>query len=492
MEYLVWGAGRNTFKMINEYYSFHFYENPIKAVIDNDKSKWGKRILHYPIISPEKIQEYSFDKILMLSHYHTITKQIVDELQIEKEKIITKEELLEELYKQLTEEFFIFDKRVLIIGDIQNYSLKGRHYLEILNVVGFVDYHEIASIVQYSFDYVLLMNFMDIPEFSKKNVCGLTVEEKLIEQISNYGVERRKILNYGIDLILKDRDYPLHSNGKKNKDKTFLVYKPPGSGGLGAVVAVVARLAEYTKEKGYVLVVDWQSNNNQYLEDYEENRVNAWEKFFEQPEGYTLSEARNSKNVVIRCQGKRSDKLRSDLNLDFLHMKPSLEKQVDQYKKYYLEGKKVLGVLYRGSDYANRKPYAHAIQPDLSTMIETVAAKMVDWGGYDKIFLATEVREAIRAFEERFPNKVVYYPQDRVPEDYNEYLANYKFYDKNDSYRRGADYWTILNILAECDSLIAGRTGGTTVVEMLNKNRYSNKLIFDLGQYGIDDRQIIN
>lgn len=120
--------------------------------------------------------------------------------------------------------------------------------------------------------------------------------------------------------------------------------------------------------------------------------------------------------------------------------------------------------------------------------MDTVSVKMKEWGGFEKIFLATEVEDAVLAFQKRFPGKVLFYPQKRVPADYSEYLVTYKFNSEDDSYKRGADYWTILNILADCDSLIAGRTGSIDVIEMLNKNRYTNKLIFDLGLYEIDDR----
>ena len=84
----------------------------------------------------------------------------------------------------------------------------------------------------------------------------------------------------------------------------------------------------------------------------------------------------------------------------------------------------------------------------------------------------------------------MYYPQNRVPIDYDEYLASYKFSMDNDAYRRGADYWVVLNILAGCDSLIGGKNGATTVATMMNRGKYRNIFLFDLGTYGIDDRYL--
>lgn len=251
-------------------------------------------------------------------------------------------------------------------------------------------------------------------------------------------------------------------------------------------------MMSYAKENGYFLIIDLMSiANQQYLEKNEEGRVNAWEKFFMQPDGYSLEDIRYCKNIYI-ISITSNIKTKLPLSLNFLKAKPEIDKVVDKYKRFIMKYKKVLGVVYRGTDYINRKPYAHQIQPDLMTLLDTVETKLIEWNmsiGSEKIFLATEVEDAIEAFEERFPGKIINYPQNRVPAVYDEYLASYKFYSENDAYKRGLDYWIVLNILAECDSLIGGKNGATNVAVMLNEGKYTNILLFDLGLYGIDDRR---
>ena len=172
-------------------------------------------------------------------------------------------------------------------------------------------------------------------------------------------------------------------------------------------------------------------------------------------------------------------------------MKPRLEREVIKYNdSLYGEGKKGLGVLFRGSDYANRKPYRHQIQPNLETMILKVKEKLLEWEKqtkFDFIYLCTEVEEAVKCFKKEFGNKLRFYPQKRVNQNYNGYLAEKKFERKDDAYHRGADYYIVLNALSKCNSLIAGACAGTTIALNLNNHQYEHVYIFNLGKYGIDD-----
>lgn len=251
MEYLLWGAGRNTYQFINEYYSYYFYKNPIKAIVDNNSDKWESNFLGYSVIGPKKIKNYKYDKILLSSHYDVIINQIVKELGIEREKIITREEFLETLYEQLVNEYLIFEKRVLIIGEAQRYLLRKQTYTSVLNIVGIVNYSSLEELAKYSFDYILLMNPMNTPGLNSRNISRLELEEHVIKQIEMHGVKRSKILSSIVYPILMEREYPI-----------------------------------------------------QWGEENEVGKINAWEKFFYQPGGgYTLSDVQNSRNIIIKWVG---------------------------------------------------------------------------------------------------------------------------------------------------------------------------------------------
>ncbi len=125
---------------VNTYYSFYFYKNPIRAIIDNDLNKWGKTLLGFPIISPGHIKKYPFDKILLCSHYQIITKQISNEFKLETDKVITKEEFIEQIYQQLLDKHHIFDENILIVEEKERFLQLKDFYTALLIIVDIIDY----------------------------------------------------------------------------------------------------------------------------------------------------------------------------------------------------------------------------------------------------------------------------------------------------------------------------------------------------------------
>lgn len=183
----------------------------------------------------------------------------------------------------------------------------------------------------------------------------------------------------------------------------------------------------------------------------------------------------------------RRDKIKDRTNMfNFLQISAQLMEFVNLMEKQ-LSGKKLLGVLFRGTDYANMKPYGHHIQPTLEEMIMKVKEKINEWGDFDGIYVCTEVEEAIKEFETNFSIPVYYYPQKRFPQSTDCHLATVEFERENDKYLRGAEYFSALWWLSKCDSLIAGRCSGSYIASQLNDGKYKNKYLFTLGMYGIDD-----
>lgn len=120
-------------------------------------------------------------------------------------------------------------------------------------------------------------------------------------------------------------------------------------------------------------------------------------------------------------------------------------------------------------------------------MVNKVWEKMEEWGGFDIIFLCSEVQQACERFKMEFGNKVFYYPQLRFDAETNiPRLALYSFGVQGERTKRGEDYWIALNILASCNSMIAGQCNGLDMVLRMNHNRYENVYVFELGRYGID------
>lgn len=484
MKILIWGTGAIAKQLLTADV-YDVIDVAIVAFVDNDTNKVGGQFCNKKIISPMEIENYSFDKICILNSYEEeIEKQIVNELQLESDIIVGLEDFNNIIAQILIENYSIQSKSILVIGDEEMYSAYKDIYEDLFHIVGFVEFQRLNEVNKYDFEYIMLMNPMNSLYLEREK--GKTVLENQIkselEQKYNITVLifTEKMFQY---IVNADRSVCW---GDEHSDKTFLVIRNGNGAGLGAYVQVVQDGVHYALKKGYIPVVDMMTYPNQYLKSEEVGRINAWEKFFEQPFGYGMADIKKAKNVFITTYKPYEKRYGKDLF--FLKEKPFLDKKVNEFMEMVLwDEKKVLGVLVRGTDYVKRCPYGHAVQPKIKFVIEKVWEAMKKWDSYDYIYVCTEVQEYIEIFQREFGKVVIFYPQKRVSSEYSQYLCEYKFDRENDEYYRGADYWVALKILSRCNALIGGECGGTQIARKLNDGKYEHIHIFDLGRYGIDD-----
>lgn len=478
MKILVFGTGSAALLYIKK--SKEFFENvEILAFLDNNSKRWGNLIYEKEIISPCYVDQYDYDVILICSIYEDeICEQLIYQIKVCKEKIYTRRNFFEQIiFPWYDKRYNLYNKKILIItedcGTYKQYRKYFGMYLSMFNIIDIIGVDEINLIHNYNFDYIFITNFHPILK-NRHNV-------NLTKNITNYN----KILTGEIfDIYLtniKEVKY-----GNKYCDKKFLVIRPYGCFiGLGAIILMVAKSIKYAKENGYIPIVDMQYHQTQYLEDDEYGKVNAYTKFFEQPSKYDLDDIKNA-NSVSFVYGVRwlSKKEEQELLIPNMH--------INLYKKYYefkkkFNNKKVLGVLFRGTDYANLKPFGHNIQPDLCSMIKKVKEKICEWGKFDLIYLCTEVKEACDCFEDEFGKDMVcYYSQIRYKSDTKEYLSEINL-NADGHTEQGKAYLIALHCLAACNSIIAGQCNGTKIALMINNHKYQNEYLFKLGKYGIDD-----
>lgn len=464
-----------------EFYDFgidYWKEAEVYAILDNDKEKWGKNIHGIPIVSPGHICQYECDVILICSVYEDeIEEQLTHEFCVNKEKIETRRHFFEEVIFPWYEKKY-GNKKILIVGERFKFDILHQLYYEFFNIVGFVDLDEIALADDYDYDYILLTNYEGKKELDIVN--GL--------MHSRY-IKKECLLTDSVFLVFRSH-IKRCSYGEKYPDKKFLLICTRGySAGLGAICRMVINNIPYARQNGYIPIIDMKNYRNQYLEEEEYGKINAWEKFFFQPEKYTLEDIEEAKYVL---------KVFEDIRWQPVYKKyiqpyfPQMQYNLSEKCKKYLEKveeKRILGVLFRGTDYSQQKPFGLFIQPDLETIIQVTWEKIKKWGGYDLVFLCTEVQQACDRFEAEFGDKVFYYPQLRFDAETNvARLALYSFGIQGERTRRGEDYWIALNILASCNSLIAGRCTGTDMALLMNDNRYENVYLFELGRYGIDSQ----
>lgn len=155
----------------------------------------------------------------------------------------------------------------------------------------------------------------------------------------------------------------------------------------------------------------------------------------------------------------------------------------DAKKRLFPMGKKVLGVLGRGTDYVSTRPKWHSIVPDIDLLIRTTDEKLQAWQ-YDYVYLATEDQEIYDAMKKKYGEKLLALDVPRFAHDTdNRRLSQLKFKRENDEYLRGKEYLLTIYLMAQCDGIITSATGGGLAAVRINGGAYEHKYVFDLGIY---------
>lgn len=292
-KFIIWGTGKVAKKFVVDHYNGFFRSNIIIAFVDNFCRKEPETFFDIPIISPNQIVHYNMDFILIASSFdEEITKQIVNELHIDEKQILHMYDIFRFMYAYWENNLHLSKKKILCIGDKVRYNQIKEIYNHRLNVIGSVEISTL-DIYDYDYDYVLLLS---------DNISGVNgridYEKHIIETLhQNFNIPMEQILSNSTWECYRAIDIKMESNSSVvGADKKFLIIRIGPTIGLGAILGTVAYNVKYARENGYIPVVDMMTYHNQYLYEEEIGTVNAWEKYFLQPDGYSLNDALNSKN----------------------------------------------------------------------------------------------------------------------------------------------------------------------------------------------------
>ena len=244
----------------------------------------------------------------------------------------------------------------------------------------------------------------------------------------------------------------------------------------------------YCLSKGYKPIIEFKNSDN----------INLWEQFLEQPCGPEGSKELDE----IECDEldaylhwplcPTSDEISRYARLYNLFVKPNrqTQKYFDNEYETIIKGKRVLGVLCRGTDYTSNKPSGHPVQPSVNDVISLVKLKMTELD-CNWIYLATEERSIFEQFEKAFPHQILVNKRKYYDEFYeikkregeNARISWGHFGRERDSYYKSLEYFSSVNLLSKCTALIAGNCGGSRTALYLNNNEYEYWHLFDLGVY---------
>ena len=271
--------------------------------------------------------------------------------------------------------------------------------------------------------------------------------------------------------------------------------KCPACGLFSYYIVHLGCIINYLKH-GYIPIIETASFRN-VLSGLEVPYYNPWEKFFNQPCGYTLKEVVKMENVEIFdciCFSDMPDEktvynnsimweYHHQIQEKYMSIKNEIYLKAKKYwKDFFGDSKNILGILLRGTDYTSRKPRGHSKPPSLKKAINDTI-KMDNEYKYDFIFLATEDNKIRKKFIKHFGERLKYLlPEKEV--HYNYKRKNFLTFNGNlfGNMNFLEAYLLSIIILSECQDIISARTSGAAGVFILSKG-FRNSLFYYLGEY---------
>ena len=317
-----------------------------------------------------------------------------------------------------------------------------------------------------------------------------------------------KIIN-NIYTKVKWRERDL-SNGSEHPDKSFYVIRRH-SEAAGLMSFAMTNLGDisWAISKGYTPVIDMMNYKNSLMPDSYVGKHNSWDDYFEQPGDYTMKDLENAQNIHLGTIDIKSEfpdypilksvrevRMWRDLARRYLRPHKKYIKEADDYYKTNFDGQRVLGVLARGTDYLNKRPKGHPVQPDVDHLIGK-GKEYVEKYKCDCIYIATEDSQIYSTMDNVFPNMLYSYQKNRYHFEGDSYLSD--VLNKTDNkdltseslsedelfkniYERNRQYPVSLLVLSKADYLVAGATSGTYGALLLTDG-YKDEFIFDEGLY---------
>ncbi|MBD5549059.1 MAG: hypothetical protein HDQ97_17010 [Lachnospiraceae bacterium] len=328
---------------------------------------------------------------------------------------------------------------------------------------------------------------------------GLENFDRMVEELSNAGPnldDENAFVSKFISVLNS-----MLMNTIRFRQKYCLIRRNDPVPGLASHIITNLGQIVMSLNNGYIPVIDTINADNVFTELSKRYSTNAWELYFDQPL-FPLSEEVMGDKEIKMLDGIPD--FMPNYNMDCL-MNPELMAFWRGIMKEYMpmsdplndrvqeclgrlpfdNGEKVLGVLCRGTDYTNIRPYNHPIQPSLETVFAKADEFMYNYQ-CDYCYLATEDQEILSAFRKKYQNRLlttqeIYYEsalKDTINETNNKRCINI--------HQKNMEYLTALILLSKCRYFIGGRTSGTVVSMLLSKG-FNAEYIWDCGRYGIDD-----
>lgn len=290
--------------------------------------------------------------------------------------------------------------------------------------------------------------------------------------------------------------------GDPSKPTYYIIRRHNEATGLFARYKIIGEHIRYALYNGWLPVVDMQNYPNPYLPPENLGKENSWEYYFEQPLRIGLEQAYSGDNIILSAEEaipplyetmalleNRDNSLtewRMLVKFGLLKVKDNLLREIYAVReKLFAPNERVLGVLLRGTDYVDKKPYGHPIPPPIEFAISMILLKLEEWH-CNKIFLATEDKNILQIFKQVFGNSCVTFDREYVDYKVGQAISLVRIERPNDYFIQGKDYLTQMVLASTCNSFISARCSGAVGVMMM-ADSFEHTYFFNLGRYGVID-----
>lgn len=172
----------------------------------------------------------------------------------------------------------------------------------------------------------------------------------------------------------------------------------------------------------------------------------------------------------------------------YLNLNKIVKEYIDSSIVKLLNGKKTLGVHFRGGDY-KKKYQGHPVSATPKEYIYYAKAAMEEMN-YEQIFLATDDDSVLNLFKQEFGNIVKFYTG-ATRTDKDECVMYSKSTRMNNHYQLGLEVLLDSFTLAYCDGIVCGLSQVSNFARILKSSEgdFSFKKVIDLGIY-IEGRKL--
>ncbi len=274
-------------------------------------------------------------------------------------------------------------------------------------------------------------------------------------------------------------------DGRKLSEFKYATVSVGAAGGIGAVLAYNKRFEKTFRKFGLKLI-----SREERIGKF---RTEMLDKYFSL--GLIAEDATDENTLEVKSQLiliKTKCVYGTMGATDTSILSTSFRNEMDEYYEALFEGRKVLGILIRGTDYISSGLSGDRLMATVPQMLPTIRQWMEE-DHYDCIFLATEDQDILNQMKAEFGKQVIAVAQERhsvsefrkgqiitdlEKETYSEEEYDAKVEDTT------INYFYALYLLSRCDSFMcSGQCNGWDVVNDFNEGKFQRAYKFQVASW---------